>query len=180
MGAVGGNPLRRSGVEGHCLPAPDAAAANPPAHYANLLNNLLETDPAEFGRKDLAVLNLICAPSLSGSEDLDISHCLTRLDHLTAFVKASTERNLHRFPADSDFGHSEPMWRMALLVTIIKRDFGAVYHPDVRADVDAKRYCPFTDSRNVFIHGLLADNPARRWGSCSSIPVLIATVARRL
>lgn len=149
-------------------------------HCRFLLDNLLEMDPWDFGRQDLALLNLLCAPSLPGSEGLDIARCLARLDELTAYVKASTERNLHRFPTDPDYSHSEPMWRMALLVTLIKYNFGVAYDPDVRTDLEAKRYSPFTDSRNVFIHGLLGDDPKRRWGSCTSIPVLVTAVARRL
>jgi len=145
-----------------------------------LVNDVFEMDPGEFGRWDLGLLNLLCAPALEGSENLDIPRCLERLDHLTAYVKAGTERNRHRFREDPDYGHCEPMWRMALLVTLVKRDFGAAYDPEVRADLEAKRYSPFTDSRNVFIHGLLADDPKRRWGCCSSIPVLVAAIARRL
>jgi hypothetical protein len=162
------------------LSTPNGQALNSLDHCRNLLNDLLETEPAEFGRKDLALLNLLCAPALPGSEHLNIPHCLAGLDSLTAFVKASTERNLYRFPTDADFGHSEPMWRMALLVTLVKRDFGAAYDPGVSADLADGRYSPFTDSRNVFIHGLLADDPSRRSGSCSSIPVLVAAIARRL
>ena len=146
----------------------------------NLLNDLLETEPAELGRKDLGLLNLLCAPSLPGSENLDIPKCLARLDQLAGFVKASTERNLYRFKGDPDFGHSEPMWRMALLVTNVKLDFGAAYDPAVRADLERDGRSPFADSRNAFIHGLLSDDAKRRWGSCSSIPVLVAAVARRL
>ncbi len=37
-----------------------------------------------------------------------------------------------------------------------------------------------TDSRHSFIHGLLDPDPSRRVGTCASIPVLVAAVARRL
>jgi hypothetical protein len=148
--------------------------------YQHLLEDALEADPSEFGRKDIALLNLLCAPSLAGSENIDIQHCLSRLDRLAAHVKATIERNLYRAPGDPEYGHCEPMWRMAMLVTCVKLDFGAAYDRDVRADLDRDGRSPFTDSRNVFIHGLLNDNPKRRWGSCSSIPVLVTAVARRL
>jgi tetratricopeptide (TPR) repeat protein len=144
------------------------------------LNDLLESDPAEFGRKDLALLNVLCAPNLAGSERLDIQRCLFHLDRLVAHVKATTERNLHRFPQDPEYGQCEPKWRMAMLVTCVKLDFGVAYDPVVKADLDRDGRSPFIDSRNVFIHGLLDDDPKRRWGSCSSIPVLVAAVARRL
>ncbi|HZK82528.1 MAG TPA: hypothetical protein VFC46_15705, partial [Humisphaera sp.] len=61
-----------------------------PEGRESVLNELLETPPDEFGRLDLAVLNLLCASSLPGSENLDIPKCLSRLNRLTAFVKAST------------------------------------------------------------------------------------------
>ncbi|HEX8341453.1 MAG TPA: hypothetical protein VF624_11140 [Tepidisphaeraceae bacterium] len=170
--------------------APEATAL--PSEYSEpcqaVLLDLLETDPAEIGRKDLGLLNLLCAPGLPGSEALDVPRCLARLDHLAGFCKASVERNLYRFPDDPDFApgrpHGGPLgeakWRMCLLVTNLTRDFGATYDPHVLADLRAVGDSPFVDSRNVFIHGLLDDNAKRRWGSCSSIPVLVAAVARRL
>jgi len=148
--------------------------------YRPLLDDLLEIDPAYFGKKDLALLNLLCAPTLTGSEHLDIQRCLSRLDRLAAYVKTTTERNLYRFPQDPDYGHCEPMWRMGMLVTCIKLHFGATYDPVVKAELDQDGHSPFIDSRNVFIHGLLDDDAKRRWGSCSSIPVLVAAVSRRL
>ncbi len=145
-----------------------------------VLNDLLETAPSEFGRQDMGLLNLLCAPALPGSENLDMPRCLSRLDSLTAFVKAGIERNRHHFASDPTYGHSEPMWRMAMMVTLIKLDYGAAYHPKARADLEAGIDAPFTDSKEVFIHGLLDDDRNRRWGTCASIPVLVAAVARRL
>ncbi len=156
---------------------PDARQSD---DWAKMLNNALELPLSHFGRQDLALLNLLCAPSLPGNENLDIAKCLARVDHLAEFVKASTERNLHRFRSDPDYGHCEPMWRMAMLVTLVKRDFGATYDPSVKVELEANLPSLFTDSRNVFLHGLLDDDRNRRWGSCSSIPVLVAAVARRL
>jgi hypothetical protein len=62
----------------------------------------------------------------------------------------------------------------------VKLDFGAAYDPQMKADLDRDGHSPFTDSRNTFIHGLLGDDPKRRWGSCLSIPVLMTAVARKL
>ena len=145
-----------------------------------VLNELLETPPQAFGGLDLGLLNLVCAPSLPGSESLDIPKCLARLECLTHFVKSQTEQNLHRRHADPEFRHSESMWRMAMLVTLVKRDFGASYSPSARDDLLAGLNTPFSDSREAFIHGLLDGDPARRWGTCTAIPVLIVAVARRL
>ena len=52
--------------------------------------------------------------------------------------------------------------------------------PHIRDNRLADVHEPITDSRDVFIHGLLDDDPNRRWGTCASIPVLITAVARRL
>ena len=43
------------------------------------------------------------------------------------------------------------------------------------ADMSSLRF--FRDSRDIFIHGLLSD---KRTGSCSSMPVLVTAVGRRL
>ncbi len=145
-----------------------------------VLNEVFEAHPSEFGRKDLAVLSLLCAPKLPGSEQLDIPKCLARLDQLTAVVKATIHRNLYRFPNDPEYSHCEPMWRMANLVTLVKRDFGVAYNPNVRDRLLANVHAPLADSRDMFIHGLLDDDQKRRWGTCASIPVLVAAVARRL
>ncbi len=109
MSAALGNPLSgsRSRADSHITSG--GPSPKPIEHWQHLIDEALETDPVEFGRKDFALLNLLCAPTLPGSENLDISRCLARLDGLTAFVKASTEQNLYRFPSDPDFGHSEPM-----------------------------------------------------------------------
>jgi len=148
--------------------------------YQSALEDLLEADPADFAHRDIAFLNLLCAPNLAGSEKLDIQRCLARLDQLAAYVKSCTERSLRRFPSDPDYGHCEPMWRMGMLVTCVKLDFGVRYDPIVAEDLRRDGHSPFTDSRNVFIHGMLTVDPSRRWGSCSSIPVLVVAVARRL
>ncbi|MDP9173343.1 MAG: hypothetical protein M3O30_05700 [Planctomycetota bacterium] len=72
------------------------------------------------------------------------------------------------------------MWRMSMLVTKVKRDFGAIYSPQIIEDREASIHEILSDSRDSFIHGLLDDDPNRRWGNCGSMPVLITAVARRL
>jgi hypothetical protein len=36
-----------------------------------VLNDLWETDPKDFEGKDIAVLNLLCAPGIKGAQDID-------------------------------------------------------------------------------------------------------------
>ena len=133
-----------------------------------VLNDLLETPPLEFGRKDFAVLNLLCAPPLSGSENLDIPKCLsTRLDRLAAYVKAKIERNLHRFSTDPEYSHCKPMWLMAHLVTIVKREFGATYNPRIRDNILAGVREHVKDSYGITSFTVCSDDdPNRRLGRC--------------
>ena len=95
-------------------------------------------------------------------------------------MKAGTDRNLYRFRSDPDWGHCEPMWRMSFLVTAVKRDFGAAYNPMIRDEIATDVKAPITDSRTMFLHGLLDDDPKCRWGTCASIPVLVVAIAQRL
>jgi hypothetical protein len=150
------------------------------ANHSSSIDEIFELSPVAIAKVDIARSNLLCAISLFGSEGLAVDGCLARVDRIAEQVRRSTERNVHRFPTDRDYGHCEQMWRMAMLVTVIKLDFGVTFDPNVKADLDRYGRSAFTDSCNVFIHGLLVDDKNHRWGSCSSIPVLVAAVARRL
>jgi len=168
------------------------AFANQPGkfrHYSELytpekcthyLNDLLETPPEDFGGKDIAVLNLLCAQSLPGSEHLNIPSCLAQLDRLASEVKSGIERSSCRLRSDSEYRHCLPMGQMAMLVTIIKLNYGVKYNPEIIARKRAGNQSLMTNSRDVFLHGVLDENRDRRTGTCGSIPVLIAAVARRL
>jgi len=145
-----------------------------------VFTDLLGLPPSYLGRNDFGMQNLLCANDLPGSEDIDIPNCLTRLDNLTAYVKRTMDRNFHLQKAHPDYGHCEPMWRIASLVTSVKRDFGACYDPVIRDEIAAGTSTSISDSSKMFINGLLADDPKQRWGTCASIPALITAVARRL
>jgi hypothetical protein len=152
MATATGNHLFASILSAGQSTGPERSSLQTNEGCREVLNELLETPPRQFGVLDLGLLNLVCAPSLPGSESLDIPQCLARLDRLTHFVKSKTEQNLHRRRLDSEYGHSEPMWRMATLVTLVKRDFGASYSPSAREDLLAGLNAPFSDSREAFIH----------------------------
>lgn len=79
---------------------------------------------------DIAVTNLLCAEGLRGSENLDLDKSLDRLDEMAARVRLETDRNMHRFRSNpAEYGNSEPYFRMAMLVTVLRQDFGIVYNP---------------------------------------------------
>jgi hypothetical protein len=144
-----------------------------------LLNDLFETPPEEIGKTDIAVLNLLCAQGLPGAENLDIPKYLSRLENLAGFVRERTDLNTEWLRRHPNYD-SEAKERVGLIVRKLKLDFGATYHPIVLADLQAGIDAPFTDSSEDFIHGVLHDDPHHRWGTCSSFPVVVTAIARRL
>ena len=129
---------------------------------------VLSIPPAHLGEFDFAIQNMLCAYKLPGSENIDIPKCLTRLDNLTNFVKDTIDKNIHRRPPGS-----EAVWRMASLVTSVKRDFGVAYDPLIRENNAAGKHSDMSDSSKLFLHGLLGDDPHKRFGSCASLPALV-------
>jgi hypothetical protein len=102
------------------------------------------------------------------------------LDKWSARVKTETEKHRNRFLKTPDeFQNSEGFFKMLVLAVVLAEDFGVNYHPERRTGPENStthdRF--FADSRDVFLHGLLG--PERK-GTCSSLPVLYVTVARRL
>lgn len=139
----------------------------------------LSLDPSTGTNWDIALANLLCAQGLPGAENLDIARCLATLEEWTARVLFETKRNAHRFrefPEQSNYSKAE--FCMGMLVTVLKQDIGVCYDPRLaRISMDFSNTSFEADSRNTFIHGLLQDKTR---GSCASIPVLVAAVARRL
>ncbi len=145
-----------------------------------ILNDLFETEPEKFATKDIAILNLLCAPTIKGAETLDIRKCLARIDAVAQQVRAAIDRNIHRLPQDPDYWHCPQMWKAAWAVTVIKRYFGATYNPEIAAMTVQGQRSQMDNARDVFIGGLLDEDKTLRHGTCASIPVLVAAVGRRL
>jgi hypothetical protein len=129
---------------------------------------------------DFATMNLLCARGLPGAEDLDVSNSLALLDHMAARVRAETDRHYYRFQkSPGEFDNSEGFFRMIMLSVVLAEDFQVHYAPDkigTAADARADDGV-FSDSQNVFLHGLTGP---KRQGTCSSLPVLHVSVGRRL
>lgn len=70
MRTIQANPPNASRPRVGVVSSPNGNPAYTVEHCGNPLNDLLEIDPRDFGRQDFALLNLLCAPSLPGSEDL--------------------------------------------------------------------------------------------------------------
>ncbi|MDY7010444.1 MAG: transglutaminase family protein [Planctomycetota bacterium] len=137
------------------------------------LNELLKLSHEELEKVDIAEMNLLCATDLPGAENISISKILMSLDAFAASVRYQTNRHLYRVndPKYAEhYKHSENVLRAEFLVQVLQEDCGVHYNLQRVRDLD------FTNSKDLFIHGLIGSNG----GTCSSMPVLYVAVARRL
>lgn len=147
-------------------------APEPSSSEIRSLHQLLALSPAELEKVDIGLMNLLCAQGLKGAENLDIEKCLATLDEWAEIVRFNTQirRNLlKRFP--QLYNNSEAFWRMYMLVIALKEELGIHYN------IENMRTPDYSDSSQIFIHGLLG---LKREGSCTSLPVLCVAVGRRL
>jgi len=137
------------------------------------LDELLKLSPEEIEKVDIAEMNLLCATVLPGAEGLNITKVLTSLEGFTASARYQTNRHLYRVndPKYADhYKHSENVMRAEFMVQVLQEDCGVHYNLERVRDLD------FTNSQDLFIHGLTGANG----GTCSSMPVLYVAIARRL
>ena len=148
------------------------------------LAELLALPPDQLDQVDVAVMNLLCAEGLRGSEKLDVPQLIRTLDAWARWVGIVTKQNYHRFVENPQYFHNDTNdYRMAFLAATLQRNFGVRYNPE-RAEPQLKggglaepEEVFFANSKDVFIHGLLVDN---HYGTCASMPVLFVAVAQRL
>lgn len=129
---------------------------------------------------DIARMNLLCAEGLSGATQMDITDSLTSIDQMAARVRSETDRHAYRFQhRPIEFENSEGFFRMMMLMVVLAEDFKVHYSPNKMANAASASMGDgfFADSQDVFLYGLTGTN---RQGTCSSLPVLYATVGRRL
>ncbi len=148
------------------------------------LAELLALPPAGLDKVDIALMNLLSAEGLRGAETVDVQQLLKTLDSWARWVGINTKHHYYRFVKDPKFfNDSEGDFRMAFLASTLQQQFGLRYNPERAAPQlrDGPFAEPgevfFADSKDVFIHGLLAGN---HYGTCSSMPVLFVAVAQRL
>lgn len=150
------------------------------------LEQLLQVPPDQLEGVDLALLNLLCAEGLRGSEELNVQKSLDTLDAWARHVERETKRNQHLFDEHPKrFKNSLAHFRMAMLATLLVQDLRIQYNPErekqldnghsLRTERDQERF--FADSKDVFIHGLLA---GKHYGTCASLPFIYVAVGRRL
>lgn len=151
------------------------------------LKELLVIPPDQLEGVDLAVMNLLCAEGLRGSEDLDVQQCLDRLGAWALHVEQETKRNFHHFlERPKEFKNSLPYYRLGMLGTVLAEDLQIQYSPERERQLlekpvneqsveEENRF--FSSSADVFIHGLLN---GKHYGTCASMPFLYAAIGRRL
>lgn len=158
------------GVPADAKLADDAALA--PAPKPKSISDLLALKPDGLAQVDIAVMNLLCAKDLPGSESLDIDAITNKLDEWAARVKAETDKYYPRFrrnPAENN--NSEADFRMLTLVSVLQLDLGVHYNMARVSEPD------FKNSKDLFIHGMVGSDNG---GTCVSMPVLYIAVGRRL
>lgn len=133
---------------------------------------LLALSDEELEKVDIALMNLICAKGLNGSEDLDINKCLLTLDEWAEFIKKDTETRLPSyFNNPKKYDNSINLFKAVTMILCLKNNLGVDYNLDIM-----KREV-FPDSKDVFIHGCLTND---KQGGCVSIPTLCVAIGRRL
>lgn len=149
--------------------APSAARAMHTSYY-----DLLAMSSDELAKVDIAVMSLLCARGLPGTENMDIPAILKQLDGWAAKVKFETERHLYRVkdPRYAEhYANSEARLRAEFIVQILQEDCGVRYNPERIYEPD------FRDTRDMFLHGML---PGGKGGTCASMPVMYVAIGRRL
>ena len=126
----------------------------------------------ELARQDVAVLNLAAAEGLPGGPTpLQERDCVDHLDHYARTVADYTNRRLPDFEkCAKDYDYSEAKFRVVLMVSMLQKTHGVRYNP---AKIAADTIHTAADS---FVHGPLVG----AGGTCASLPVVYAAVARRL
>ena len=141
---------------------------------------LVAMDREQLKRVDIGRMNLICANEASPNDDLDVEGLLGKLDEWADHCRREEIRFRGSFEKNPKrYDESYAKFKAVNLVLTIKEDFKCRYQMQlVRSGAMADLNSPafFKDYKDVFIVGLLK----RRRGTCSSYPVLIAAIGRRL
>lgn len=144
------------------------------------LDELLLLSPDELERVDTGRMNLLCCEWISDPATGRLDKAMARLDDWTERVWLNEKRRLPHFQKfASRYDNSLAKYKAVNLALAIQRELKCGYNMSlVRSgamqDVRTPRF--FRHSDDVFISGLLRTGK----GSCSSMPVLFVTLARRL
>lgn len=125
----------------------------------------------ELAKRDIAEINLAAAFGLPPSGLLDVKGLCRQVDDWTALVEHANSRMRSRRTRSEYLRYTDSEFLILTMITVLQRTLKAGYN---RAFSDGEYDA--TDSRNLFIHGLLSGFG----GTCVSMPVLYIAVGRRL
>lgn len=146
-----------------------------PQTYAEL--TALSSDKIE--QVDIALMNLLCAEGLPGSENINIDECLSVLDQWAELVKQSEQKYSSQFFQNRQrYDNSYAKFQAVNLGLTLKEDLKCGYNQELvksgaMEDIRSTRF--FRNSNDLFLHGFVD----KRTGSCSSLPVLMVAIGRR-
>ncbi len=141
------------------------------------LVELLKVPADQLGQVDIAIMNLLCAEGLPGDEGINPGYEAAVLDRWAQEMKryiASCEGDFFQNPGK--FQNNENLCRMTAVLVFLQKIHGVGYNPNRDCFHEANTVF-FANSKDFFIHGLVEDP---HFGTCSSIPVLLVAIGRRL
>ena len=145
----------------------------------NTYDQLTNLSDEQLAKLDIALVNLLCAEGLPGSESLNIEKCLITLDEWANMAKKDFNLRAYQFPLKKEkYDNLLAKFKVVNLGLMLKNDLKCGYNMDLvksgaMADIKSSRF--FKNSKDIFIHGFVD----RSTGSCSSLPVLMVAVGRR-
>jgi SEC-C motif len=149
-------------------PAPDWS---PPGTALLPWKQFVHMTDLQLAGYDVALVNLACALDLPGAGNTDVEACRNKLLNWTERVRDFTEGSLPQYRGNpAACLNSEAYFRCLAMVTHLERDLALRYNPAKRDD-----RVPL-DPPDTFVHGALVGEG----GCCASLPVVFASVARRL
>ena len=144
------------------------------------IEELVSLSASELERVDVGRMNLICADAVADFGESELPRLLRRLDEWAEDARRAEVRyrkTYEREPARYDNSYAK--YRAVNLALTIKEDFRCRYQKahirsGAMTDFSSPRF--FRNPDDVFVSGLLK----RRLGTCSSFPVLLVALGRRL
>lgn len=161
------------GWPGSAQTAGATVVARPQRFPVSSLRELLGLPEPELEKLDIALVNLLCAEGLPGSEGLNIPQCLSTLDRWTDGVRRYTRDHRNQFYVNlQEYNGHKGLFCFLFMASFLKHPngIGVKYNPTAIGNFD------FRDSRDDLLHGLLT----RKLGTCTSLPTLCVAIGRRL
>lgn len=145
------------------------------------LQSLLEMKAPPSNYLDLAAVSFACASGLPGTEGFDDKKGFVTLDKWARHIKAETDkRYTSYFARPGYYDNSVSKFKIIILILTLQEDYGVGYNMNLansKIMMNLQDPSFFHDSKDVFLHGTLTGN---RKGTCSSLPILIIVLGRRL